>query len=577
MQRTLRGLALAAALLLAACSHKDKDAPLAFAPADTPYVFANLEPLPDDVLQAYQQRMPTVWKAQFGGFGELADALREKDPDTARALDAVAAEIGNLDTPQKWREAGIDLRGRHALYGVGLAPVARIELSDASALRALIGRIEQRMGRKLATATLDGQAYWKLGGDSKLQVLIAIERDRQLVATLVPAQLDAPRLREVLGLRRPAKSLADADTLSDLADARGYRPYGLGYVDTTRLLARIADPHDATTVAYAQALGLGAPSADPACPTEFAAVAAQMPRVSMGYSEISAQRIDQRVDMDLAAPLRAALQKLRQPVPGMAAAGDEGMVDFALALPMLKLREFWVTQADAVAAQPFRCPTLQPLNAGFAALRQGLDRLAVPPLANVLGLRLTLDRLDPAATTAPAALARSTPPLPRFGARLLVASDNPVGLLGMAKMAVPGLRDLRLVADAKPIALPDQGALGANGPLYAAMDAQALALGNGADATTALPAYLAAPAGDGAVLMRMDFDGKFYGMLAKLMDEVEAQQAAAQPSAATPARRAQLERQRALFVMYAQWIRRGGVRLELSADGLRVQSTTALN
>ncbi|HEX7112131.1 MAG TPA: hypothetical protein VF216_06790, partial [Mizugakiibacter sp.] len=427
MQRTLRGLALAAALLLAACSHKDKDAPLAFVPADSPYVFANLEPLPDDVLQAYQQRMPTVWKAQFGGLGELADALREKDPETARALDAIAAEIGGLDTPQKWRAAGIDTHGHYALYGVGLAPVMRLDLADAAAFRALIGRIEQRMGRKLATATLDGQAYWKLGGDAKLQVLIAIERDRQLVATLVPAQLDAPALREVLGLQRPAKSLADADALSDLADARGYRPNGLGYVDTTRLLARIADPHDATTVAYAQALGLGAPSADPACPSEFAAIAAQMPRASMGYTEISAQRIDQRVDLDLAAPLRAALAKLRQPVPGMAAASNQGMVDFTLALPMLKLREFWVAQADAVAAQPFRCPTLQPLNAGFAALRQGLDKLAVPPLANVLGLRLTLDRLDFADATAPTALAPSASAMPRFGARLMVASDNPAG------------------------------------------------------------------------------------------------------------------------------------------------------
>lgn len=572
MQRTLRGLALAAALLLAACSHKDKDAPLAFVPADTPYVFANLEPLPEDVLQAYQQRMPTVWKAQFGGLGELADALREKDPDTARALDAVAAEIGSLDTPQKWRAAGIDTRGHYALYGVGLAPVARVELSDAAAFRALIGRIEQRMGRKLATATLDGQAYWKLGGGSKLQVLIAIERDKQLVATLVPAQLDAPRLREMLGLQRPAKSLADADTLSDLADARGYRPNGLGYVDTARLLARIADPRDATTVAYAQALGLGAPSVDPACPSEFAAIAAKTPRVSMGYAEISAQRIDQRVDLDLAAPLRAALQKLRQPVPGMAAAGNEGMVDFAMALPMLKLREFWVAQADAVAAQPFRCPTLQPLNAGFAALRQGLDKLAVPPLANVLGLRMTFDRLDFADTAAPAALAPSASAMPRFGARLLVASDNPAGLFGMAKMAVPDLRNFQLVADGKPIALPDPGTLGANGPLYAAMDTHALALGNGADAAAALPAYLAAPAGDGVVLMRMGFDGKFYGLLAKLMEHL-----AAQPTAATPAQIAQFQRQRELFSMYAQWIRRGDVQLELSGDGLRVQSTTALN
>ncbi|MCE5234299.1 MAG: hypothetical protein ABFC67_00930 [Mizugakiibacter sp.] len=564
---------VALALALAGCKHRDPNAPLAFVPADTPYVFANADPLPEAVLQAYEQHMPTLWKAQFGGFGQLADALREKDPDTARALDAVGAEIGNLDTPQKWRQAGVDTRGHYAFYGVGLAPVARVELADAAAFRALVGRIEQRMGRKLAVGTLDGQSYWQLGGDSHLRVLLAIERDKQLVATLVPAQLDAPTLREVLGLQRPAKSLADAGTLEDLADARGYKPNGAGYVDTARLLARLGDPRDVLTRAYAQALGLGAPSADPACPAEFASVAAKAPRLSMGYAEISAQRIDQRIDADLAPPLVAALQKLRQPVPGMGSTTSDGLVDIALALPMLKLREFWIAQADAVAAQPFRCPTLQPLNAGFAALRQGLDRLAVPPLANVLGLRLTLARLDlGGATPAPAALAPATP-MPQFGARLLVASDNPAGLFGMAKMAVPGLRDFRLAADGKPVALPSGGVPGANGPLYAAMDAHALALGNGVDAMAALPAYLGAPGGDGAALVRMSFDGRFYSALATLMQRLSA----AQQAPTAPAQRAQLERQRQLFAMYAQWIRRGDAQLELNAHGLRLRSTTTLN
>lgn len=562
----------ALALALAGCKHHDPNAPLAFVPADTPYVFANADPLPDAVLQAYEQHMPVLWKAQFGSFGQLADALREKDPDTARALDAVGAEIGSLDTPRKWRQAGVDTRGHYAFYGVGLAPVARVELADAAAFRALIGRIEQRMGHKLAVGTLDGQSYWQLGGDSHLRVLLAIERDRQLVATMVPAQLDAPMLREVLGLQRPAKSLADAGTLEDLTDARGYKPNGAGYIDTARLLARLGDPRDVLTRAYVQALGLGAPSADPACPAEFAAVAAKAPRLSMGYAEISAQRIDQRIDVDLAPPLVTALQKLRQPVPGIGSTASDGLLDIALALPMLKLREFWTAQADAVAARPFRCPTLQPLNAGFAALRQGLDRLAVPPLANVLGLRLTLTRIDLGGAT-PASVAPATAPMPQIGARLLVASDNPAGLFGMVKMAVPGLRDFRLAADGKPVALPSGDVPGANGPLYAAMDARALALGNGVDAMAALPAYLDAPGGDGAALLRMSFDGKFYTALATLMEHL----AAAQQAPTTPAQRAQLERQRQLFAMYAQWIRRGDARLELNADGLRLRSTTTLN
>ena len=50
MRPTKRLIALGlATALLAACGHKDKDAPLAFVPADTPYVFANIEAPSDEV------------------------------------------------------------------------------------------------------------------------------------------------------------------------------------------------------------------------------------------------------------------------------------------------------------------------------------------------------------------------------------------------------------------------------------------------------------------------------------------------------------------------------------------------
>ena len=63
MRSTTRYLALGlAGVLLAACGYKDKDAPLAFVPADTPYVLANLDVLDDKtrnaLLAQYDTRLP---------------------------------------------------------------------------------------------------------------------------------------------------------------------------------------------------------------------------------------------------------------------------------------------------------------------------------------------------------------------------------------------------------------------------------------------------------------------------------------------------------------------------------------
>ncbi|HTM29624.1 MAG TPA: hypothetical protein VL097_09775, partial [Rhodanobacter sp.] len=53
MRSTTRYIALGlAGILLAACGHKDKNAPLAFVPADTPYVVANLDILDDSTRTA---------------------------------------------------------------------------------------------------------------------------------------------------------------------------------------------------------------------------------------------------------------------------------------------------------------------------------------------------------------------------------------------------------------------------------------------------------------------------------------------------------------------------------------------
>ena len=53
----LLSLMLAAAFALTGCGRQDNDAPLAFVPADTAYVFANIKPLPDAVSRAWFDRL----------------------------------------------------------------------------------------------------------------------------------------------------------------------------------------------------------------------------------------------------------------------------------------------------------------------------------------------------------------------------------------------------------------------------------------------------------------------------------------------------------------------------------------
>ncbi|MGH8040983.1 MAG: hypothetical protein ACREPN_02940, partial [Rudaea sp.] len=50
-------LALAASLVAACGKSVDENAPLAFVPADTPYVYANIEPMPAAVTTQWSKHM----------------------------------------------------------------------------------------------------------------------------------------------------------------------------------------------------------------------------------------------------------------------------------------------------------------------------------------------------------------------------------------------------------------------------------------------------------------------------------------------------------------------------------------
>ncbi|HET9836159.1 MAG TPA: hypothetical protein VFP88_07455, partial [Rhodanobacteraceae bacterium] len=342
MYRSMRSIALVSAcaslLLLAGCGNKAKDtAPLSFAPEDTPYLYANFEPLPDDVAKAWRNRADALRPFSAQSYQRMADVLRTGSPELADELQAVGAELQSDKSAQQLvQHTGLSPKAHIALYGIGIVPVLRFELSDPQAFRAFIARVEKRVGHPFKTAELDGQKYWVNGyGSDKLNFLLAIEGD-QAVATLAPADADPALLKQLLGLTKPEHSAADR--LSNIDGAQGYTEYGSGYLDLPKLLARLSNPKDPVTLAYATALGAPAPSSDPSCPAEFASIGAQMPLASFGYQQFEADHVRGSLDISLSAPLRGLLANLKQPVPGMAAGSDDSLFDLVLAFPLQKVR-----------------------------------------------------------------------------------------------------------------------------------------------------------------------------------------------------------------------------------------------
>ena len=518
MRVSKRYLALAVAgVLLAACGHKDKDAPLAFVPADTPYVVANLDVLDDDTRKALLAQADAQMPGQLAQLKAAAEDMKEKDADTANLLKAFIAELDGKSIETFAQNVGVNMKGHSAIYGLGLAPVMRFELSDPKAFDAFVGRLETAYGKKLDTATEGGVTYRKhASAEAGTQVILAVV-GKQMVASVLPIDAPTPLLRQALGLDRPAKNLQDNGRLDQLAKDKGYKPWAVGQLDLARLLPLAASGKDPLFAAMykahqqAEAAKTGEPvstqpGVSPACEGDATRIAARVPAMSFGYTRLDPKHQDLRWDVALADDVAKAFAGIKVELPGLGTAGDAPM-DMTLALPVGTLRTFWAAQAEAVAAKPFGCPSLANLNEGFAKLGQVAQQAAMPPFGDLLGLRVSLDSFDAAAAT------------PKFTGRVLVGTTNPAGLAAMGSMASPALAQLKLTPDGKPVALPPEMTAALGQPVWIAMGEKALAIAIGQGEDAKLGDMLKAPGGDAGRMGRVHLSGDMYVSWIKAMEE----------------------------------------------------------
>lgn len=515
MYRKTRWLALSAAVfLLAACSHKDKNAPLAYVPANTPYVMANLEPLTDEARDGLMpaSASSTQRKAQVAQIRRAADDLdANHKPHLANLLRVVADNAQGKTYKQMAADMGIDPQGLFAVYGLGLSPVGRGQLNDPDKFHAYIAKLAKAYGKPFAKSTLDGVNYQHLefGKKSKLQLLVS-SHDKHYVVALLPAQVSKKKLRLVLGLDHPEHSLQSTGRLAKLADTDGYGPYMLGYVDTTQLPALIAGAKDPMLQTLLGAL-LGKDRTELAsklpanCKSDLARIAARVPLISIGYTKLESKEQVQQVDVTLAPDIVKVFKGTGNHVPGLGHISDAPL-DIALALPMPALRNFWLSQAEAVEAKPFTCPALKSLNKAFAGMQKILPKTAMPPFGDMRGLRLVINHIDLDSLGHD-----NTHQLPKLRARLLIASKNPNGLLNMAKAMLPGLAQLDIKNNGKPAVLPPQlTGKYASQPAWVALNDKALAIGIGQGEKDKLGSMLNAKTGHNGMLIRSHLAGTMY-------------------------------------------------------------------
>jgi hypothetical protein len=513
----LLGLAGIAMLTLVSCGRRnaaftDDDGLLKYVPADTPYLYAALQPQPEDLIE----KMGPWMESMVDSYRTLIEAavsqvetaeLSEAEQRKVRSVSEILAE---LITPEGRENAGFGRGTLGVLYGRGLLPVLRVALSDGARFEATIDRIATAMNDSLPVATLGTHSYRYFENDA-LRIVIAVDGD-ELVVTGVPNGLSDEHLAAVLNGELPSESIADSGKLEELAEAYEFTPHLMGLFDFDRLAATLLEPQSGTNAELLALVGY-----DPAamlsdvCRSEFRDLANVSPRVVLGTTRLDAEEIAMKVVFELRSDIAAGLLPIATSLPGLGTL-SEGLLSFGMGLDVAAARDFLAARLDALQADPFRCESLQDFQQGVPEARQALNTPLPPFVYGIKGLVAVVDEVRGLDN-----LAAGLPPT-GFDLRLLLAADDAQGIVAMGAALSPDLAALDLQPDGTPVRMDVPPQIGPMvSEAYVALTRQAIAIAVGNDAESRLRSLVNAPAGPPLFLSTEMDARRYYGIVADMM------------------------------------------------------------
>ncbi|HTR52076.1 MAG TPA: hypothetical protein VMJ10_15290 [Kofleriaceae bacterium] len=325
---------------------------LAHVPADTPYVFATFKPIPQEYATATFGRYVPVLRRM------LDDAIAaHPDSEANDGLRFVRDELDTMSGPHLER-LGFSPKARWVIYGLGLYPVARVELASGARVLDTAKRFAAAFHTTVPAPTRRGDSeLWRIDDESKWTIVIALREHELVVAAAPPATIDA-NLAAILGEQKPPRAI-DVAELRALAVRDGFTGQGLGFADVARIAA-LALP--------------AATSVD--CRAAVALAAHHVPRVAIGMDDLGAHHVGAGLVVELAPDILADARGLRGTLAGFdQLVAQKPVGAFAAAFDLERGRALLGRVATAAHVLAGRCS-----DSDLGELADELRRAATEPL-----------------------------------------------------------------------------------------------------------------------------------------------------------------------------------------------------
>ncbi len=467
---------------------------LSLVPASSPYVFYNEKSSPEDLTKRWIEYSAD---SLHGAIADLERLNQGKDKDVVTTtLLAIFKEFENdfsLDGLRKW---GFKPGGHVLVYGLGPLPVARLEISDATKMRAFIARIETHLKQPMEEKKFGDQAYWRIG-DAKAGVIIAVT-PTHLVATILPAKLEQEYLDDVLTPQPLKDSIASSGKWDELIKTHGYTGYGEGYIDLHRLASQAAgrDATDQNAALWKTLTKESKKKPSPGCVDVGLALLENTPRFVFGTEELTSNSLVFAGLLETKPEIAKRLQALAAPVPGLGAE-SKVMFSFGVGMNQPALRDGIKFGIQTILdTNQGKCEEIKPER--LQASLKEVDKAFNPMFSGIKGFYLEIDDVT----------LQQGGPLPiALDGQVLISANNVRNLYAMTGMFAPPLAQLTIPEDGSPVALPLAQMAPGVPPVYIAIkDNSLLGLSTGPHAEGDMGPFLDAKPGAKSPILAINYD-----------------------------------------------------------------------
>ena len=408
-------------------------------PSDTPYVLASTEALPEQVVDLLLEKFrPLAKKVGNSSFIKRVPAM-----------EVLWEEVGQkLLDPKGFETLGLVKSPTFLVYGVGVLPVFRIQISDGEKVRALFKRVESRIGITSHEEKRGEQFFWSYTNADAILPFAVIGDELVFGIT----HRDAAQLyaKHLMGEVKPKNSFAQANKIEQITAEYGFTRFLVGFVDFRKIFESLVVESTSLNSQIAGLLPGFRSTLDPVCNKEISELIEQAPRMVMGYDKIDSKVMIARVGLEVNNGLAADVAATKTSLPLSGQTVPDTLLSVSAGFDFGKLINVVQARVRAIQDAPFQCSSFRKIN--DMASNSAALAMIPPAITEIKGFAFGLrdvENID-VSNGDPNTWPKYKNYVDGYAA---IRSDNPRNLLDVLSLALRDLPMAKITQDLSPINL----------------------------------------------------------------------------------------------------------------------------